>query len=80
MDPDNYQVKTMMSILQKVPTMVTLLIRRLNLSNNYGASGWPKIASDGNIYISWVDSTPGKFDVLITKSSDGGVHLKILQM
>ena len=44
----------------------------INLSNNYGASGWPKIATDGNIYISWVDSTPGKFDVLITKSSDGG--------
>jgi hypothetical protein len=45
----------------------------INISNNYGASGWPKIASDGNIYISWVDSSTGKFDVLITKSSDGGV-------
>ena len=44
----------------------------VNLSNNNGGSGWPKIASDGNIYVSWVDSTPGKFDVLITKSSDGG--------
>lgn len=45
----------------------------INISNNSGASGWPKIASDGNIYISWVDSTPGKFDVFITKSSDGGI-------
>ncbi len=45
----------------------------INISKNSGASGWPKIASDGNIYISWVDSTPGKFDVFITKSSDGGV-------
>ena len=45
----------------------------INISNNIGASGWPKIASDGNIYISWVDSSPGKFDVLITKSSDGGM-------
>jgi hypothetical protein len=45
----------------------------INISNNIGASGWPKIASDGNIYISWVDSSPGKFDVLITKSSNGGV-------
>ena len=44
----------------------------INLSNNIGASGWPKIASDGNIYVSWVDSTPGKFDILITKSTDGG--------
>ena len=45
----------------------------INLSNNFGPSGWPKIASDGNVYVSWVDSTPGKFDILITKSTDGGV-------
>ena len=44
----------------------------IKISNNIGASGWPKIAYDGAIYISWVDSTPGKFDVFITKSSDGG--------
>lgn len=44
----------------------------INLSNNHGPSGWPKIASDGNVYVSWVDSTPGKFDVFITKSTDGG--------
>lgn len=45
----------------------------INISNNLGPSGWPQIASDGNIYVSWVDSTTGKFDVLITKSSDGGL-------
>ncbi len=45
----------------------------INLSNNFGPSGWPKIVSDGNIYVSWVDSSPGKFDVLITKSTDGGM-------
>lgn len=44
----------------------------VNLSNNNGGSGWPKIAYDGNIYVSWVDSTPGRFDVFVTKSSDGG--------
>jgi predicted secreted protein with PEFG-CTERM motif len=44
----------------------------INLSNNFGPSGWPKITSDGNVYVSWVDSTPGKFDILITKSTDGG--------
>jgi hypothetical protein len=44
----------------------------INLSNNFGPSGWPKISSDGTIYVSWVDSTPGKFDVFITKSNDGG--------
>ena len=49
--------------------------RPINLSNNVGSSGWPKIASDGggNIYVSWVDSSPGRFDVFITKSSDGGI-------
>ncbi|MDE1770614.1 MAG: hypothetical protein KGI28_08710 [Thaumarchaeota archaeon] len=44
----------------------------INVSNNYGASGWPQVASDGTIYVSWVDSTPGKFDIFITKSTDGG--------
>ena len=44
----------------------------VNISNNNGGSGWPKIASDGNIYLSWVDSTPGRFDIFITKSTDGG--------
>lgn len=44
----------------------------INLSNNFGSSGWPKIASDGNVYVSWVDSSPGKFDIFITKSTDGG--------
>ena len=44
----------------------------INLSNNLGPSGWPQIVSDGNIYVSWVDSSFGKFDILITKSTDGG--------
>ncbi len=44
----------------------------INLSNNLGPSGWPKIASDGNVYVSWADSSSGKFDILITKSTDGG--------
>lgn len=48
----------------------------INISNNFGASGWPKIASDGNIYISWVDSSPGKFDLFITKSSNGGTSFE----
>lgn len=44
----------------------------INLSHNNGASGWPNVLSDGNVYVSWVDSSHGKFDVLITKSVDGG--------
>ena len=44
----------------------------VNVSKNLGPSGWPHIAADGAIYISWVDSSPGKFDLYITKSTDGG--------
>ncbi len=44
----------------------------LDISNNPGASGWPKIAVDGNIYVSWVDNTLGNYDVYIVKSTDNG--------
>lgn len=44
----------------------------LNVSNSPGASGWSQLAVQGNIYVSWVDNTPGKFDIYIAKSSDGG--------
>src|SRR5574337_157901 len=44
----------------------------LNVSNSLGASGWPQLAVDGNIYISWVDNTPGVFDIYIAKSTDDG--------
>ncbi len=44
----------------------------LNISNSPGESGWPQIAADGNVYVSWVDNTPGDFDIDVTKSTDGG--------
>ncbi len=44
----------------------------LDISNTPGASGWPQIAVDGNVYVSWVDNTPGNFDVYIVKSTDNG--------
>ncbi len=45
----------------------------VNVSNTPGASGWPQISVDsGNVYISWVDNTPGNYDVYIAKSADGG--------
>lgn len=45
----------------------------INISSDTGASGWPQIiVENGGIYISWVDSSPGKFDVYVTKSPDGG--------
>ncbi len=44
----------------------------VNISNDVGASGWPQIAVDGNVYVSWVDNTSGNFDIYIAKSSDDG--------
>jgi hypothetical protein len=45
----------------------------INLSNNSGSSGWPQISVEGdNVYVNWVDSTPGRFDVFIAKSIDDG--------
>ncbi|HJU14638.1 MAG TPA: PEFG-CTERM sorting domain-containing protein [Candidatus Nitrosotalea sp.] len=44
----------------------------LDISNSPGASGWPQVAATGNVYVSWVDNSPGPYDVYITKSTDGG--------
>ncbi len=45
----------------------------INVSNTPGGSGWPQISVDsGNVYISWVDNTPGNYDVYIAKSADDG--------
>ena len=44
-----------------------------NLSNNAGASFFPRIASSwNNVYVVWTDSTPGNFDILFKRSTDGG--------
>lgn len=45
----------------------------INVSNTSGASGWPQISTDsGNVYISWVDNTPGNYDIYIAKSANDG--------
>jgi predicted secreted protein with PEFG-CTERM motif len=45
----------------------------VNVSNTPGGSGWPQISVDsGNVYISWVDNTPGPYDIYIAKSADDG--------
>jgi predicted secreted protein with PEFG-CTERM motif len=44
----------------------------INVSNDPGASGWSQIAIDGNVYVSWVDNTPGNFDIYIAKSAVDG--------
>lgn len=44
----------------------------LNVSNTMGLSGWPQIAVNSNVYISWVDQTPGYYHIYIAKSPDDG--------
>lgn len=44
----------------------------INISDDPGASGWPLISADGDIYVSWLDNSPGRFDVYIAKSTDNG--------
>ncbi|MFZ0511434.1 MAG: trypsin-like peptidase domain-containing protein [Candidatus Nitrosopolaris sp.] len=46
----------------------------LNLSNDPGLSYLPRIAIDGknNVYVVWTDNSPGNYNILFTKSLDGG--------
>jgi hypothetical protein len=44
-----------------------------NLSNNTGFSFDPQISSEGeNVYVVWVDTTPGNNDILFAASTDNG--------
>lgn len=45
----------------------------VDMSVNTGQSGAPQIAVSGdNVYAVWMDNTSGHYDILFTKSSDGG--------
>jgi len=46
----------------------------LNLSNDSGLSYQPRIVTDekNGVYVVWTDNFPGNYDILFTKSSDGG--------
>jgi predicted secreted protein with PEFG-CTERM motif len=45
----------------------------VNVSNNKAPSGAPQIIASGkNVYVSWMDKTPGNYDVFVTKSNDAG--------
>ena len=49
----------------------------INLSNNAGVSDSPKIAVSGdNVHVVWHDNTPGNFDILYRRSTDGGASLQ----
>jgi hypothetical protein len=48
----------------------------VNISNDPGASGWPQIAVAGDVYVSWVDNTPGNFNIYIAKSIDDGKNFE----
>jgi hypothetical protein len=46
----------------------------LNLSNDSGLSYQPRIATYGknNVYVVWTDNSPGNYNILFTRSLDGG--------
>ena len=45
----------------------------VNISNDAAPSGAPQIASSGkNVYVSWMDRTPGNYDIFVAKSNDAG--------
>ena len=48
--------------------------KSINLSNNIGFSSWPSVFSNGNntIYVGWEDNRTGNYELLFTKSTDGG--------
>jgi hypothetical protein len=47
----------------------------VNLSNTVGGSGVPDVAASGNnVYVVWVDSTPGNPDILYRRSTDSGAN------
>jgi hypothetical protein len=46
----------------------------LNVSNNTGGSQSPAIAVDaGTIHLAWYDDTPGNWEIVYSKSTDGGI-------
>jgi len=50
----------------------------LNLSNNVGSSSNPQIAATGNnVYVTWIDDTPGNGDIFFSASSDNGQTFSI---
>ncbi len=45
----------------------------VNVSVNAGQSGTPQIiVSHGTVYVVWMDNTSGTYDILFSKSTDGG--------
>ena len=49
----------------------------INLSNNTGFSGYPRLAAYGNnVYVVWQDNTPGNSDILFKASTDNGTTFR----
>ena len=45
----------------------------INLSNNTGNSVIPQIAASGNnVYVTWIDNTPGNIDIFFAVSNNNG--------
>ena len=46
----------------------------INLSNNTGFSQLPQITTSGNnVYVTWVDTTPGNNDIFFAASNNNGI-------
>jgi hypothetical protein len=44
-----------------------------NISNNTGSSEFPQISTEGNnVYVAWLDDTPGTRDIFFAVSNDNG--------
>ena len=50
----------------------------MNLSNDPGLSYLPRVATDGknSVYVVWTDNSPGNYNILFTRSLDGGAELR----
>ena len=45
----------------------------VNISNNAAPSGAPQIVASGkDVYVSWMDRTPGNYEIFVAKSNDAG--------
>jgi predicted secreted protein with PEFG-CTERM motif len=46
---------------------------QINVSNDTAPSGAPQIVASGNnVYVVWMDKTPGNYDIFVAKSNDTG--------
>ena len=53
----------------------------INLSENEGASAFPRIAvSENNVYVTWYDYSAGESDIFFAKSNDAGITFDTINL